>query len=92
MFCSCIQLIYIGCRSLVIVLSLSIRKVVSSSPARAGRVKLKTFKIGSNCSFGKSTAFRSEHRGSFGYDLKQRPHVAVGVARKRTLTAKSRRC
>jgi hypothetical protein len=30
----------------------------SSSPARAGRVKPKTFKIGSDCFFAKSTAFR----------------------------------
>jgi hypothetical protein len=32
-----------GCSSLVIVLSFSIREVVSSSPARAGRVKPNTF-------------------------------------------------
>jgi hypothetical protein len=50
-------LLITGCHSLVIVLSLSIRKVVSSSPARAGRVKPKTFKIGSDCSFAKSTPF-----------------------------------
>jgi hypothetical protein len=31
--------------------------------------KLK-FKIGSDCSFAKSTAFRCENHGSFGYDLK----------------------
>jgi hypothetical protein len=43
---------FTGCRSLVVVLSLSKRQVVSSSPARAGRVKPKTFnKIGSDCSF-----------------------------------------
>jgi hypothetical protein len=59
-----------GCRSLVVVLSLSIREVVSSSPVRAGRVKPKTFNIGSDCFFAKSTAFRSENHGSFGYDLK----------------------
>jgi hypothetical protein len=53
--------ILIGCRSLVVVLSLSIREVVSKSPARACRVKPKTFKIGSDCSFAKSTAFRSEN-------------------------------
>jgi hypothetical protein len=47
-----------GCRSLVVVLSLSKRKVVSSSPAHAGRVKPKMFKIGSDCSFAKRTAFR----------------------------------
>jgi hypothetical protein len=57
-----------GCRSLVVVLSLSKREFVSSSPARwlidlgfyarTGRVKPKTFKIGSDCSFAKSTAFR----------------------------------
>jgi hypothetical protein len=44
--------------NLVVVLSLSKRKVVSLNPARAGRVKPKTFKIGSDCSFAKSTAFR----------------------------------
>jgi hypothetical protein len=48
-----------GCRSLVVVLSLSKRKVVSSSPARAGRVKRKTFKTGSDCSFAKSTPWGS---------------------------------
>jgi hypothetical protein len=53
-----------GCGNLVIVLLLSIREVGSSSPACAGRVKPKTFKIGSDCSF------RSENHGSFGYDLK----------------------
>jgi hypothetical protein len=58
-----------GCRSLVVVLSLSKRKVVSSSPARVGRVKLKTYKIGSDCSFDKSTTFKSENQGSFVYDL-----------------------
>jgi hypothetical protein len=42
-----------GCRSLVVVLSLSKRKVVSSSPARTGRAKPKTFKIGSDYSFAK---------------------------------------
>jgi hypothetical protein len=59
-----------GCRTLVVVLSLSIRKVVSSSPARDGSVKPKTFKLGSDCSFAKSTSFRSENHGSFGYGLK----------------------
>jgi hypothetical protein len=57
------------CRNLVVVLSLSKREVVSSNPARTGCVKPKTFKIGSDCSFAKSTAFRSENHGSFGYDL-----------------------
>jgi hypothetical protein len=33
-------------------------------------VKPKTYKIGSDCSFAKNTAFRSENHGSFGYDLK----------------------
>jgi hypothetical protein len=47
-----------GCRSLVVVLSLSKREVVSSSPTQAGRFEPKTFKIGSDCSFAKSTAFR----------------------------------
>jgi hypothetical protein len=46
------------CRSLVVVLSLSKQKVVSSSPARVGRVKPKTFKIGSDCSFAKSMTFK----------------------------------
>jgi hypothetical protein len=59
-----------GCGSLVVVLSLSIREVVSSSPARAGRVKPKTFKIGSDYSFAKNTAFRSENHGFFGFDVK----------------------
>jgi hypothetical protein len=58
------------CRSLVIVLSLSIREVVSSTPAPVGRVKPKMFKIGSDYSFAKSKAFRSENYGSFEYDLK----------------------
>jgi hypothetical protein len=79
-----LTLIYNGCRSVVVVLSLSKREVVSSSPARAGRVKPKTFKISSDCSFAKSTAFRSKNHGPLGYDLKN-----GGVARKRTLTAKS---
>jgi hypothetical protein len=35
-----------------------------------GSVKPKTFKIGSDYSFAKSAAFRSENHGSFGYDLK----------------------
>jgi hypothetical protein len=59
-----------SCSSLVVVLWLSIWEVVSSSPARAGRVKPKAYKIGSDCSFAKSTALRSENTGSFGYDLK----------------------
>jgi hypothetical protein len=59
-----------GCCSLVVVLSLSKREVMSSSPARAGRVKPKTFKICSDCSFAKSTAFRRSNHGSFEYDLK----------------------
>jgi hypothetical protein len=59
-----------SCHSLVVMLTLSIREVVSSSPARTGHFKLKTFKIGSDCSFAKSMAFRSENHGSFGYDLK----------------------
>jgi hypothetical protein len=59
-----------GYRSLVVVLSLSKREAVSSSPARISRVKPKTFNIGSDCSFAKSTVFRSENHRSFGYDLK----------------------
>jgi hypothetical protein len=43
-----------SCCSPVVVLSLSIREVVSSSPAWAGRVKPKTFKIGNDCSFARS--------------------------------------
>jgi hypothetical protein len=67
------------CRSLVVVLSLRIQEVVSTSPARADRVKLKTFKIGTDCSFANSTAFRSENHGSFGYDLKNGGPVSQGV-------------
>jgi hypothetical protein len=37
-----------GCGCLVVVLSLSKRKIVSSSPARVGRGKPKTSKIGSD--------------------------------------------
>jgi hypothetical protein len=60
-----------SCSSLVVdVLSLSIREIVSSRPARASRVKPKTSKIGSDCSFAKSTAFKRENHGSLGYDLK----------------------
>jgi hypothetical protein len=58
------------CGSLVVVLSLSKREVVSLSLVRTGRVKPKTFEIGTDCSFAKSTAFRGEKHGSFGYDLK----------------------
>jgi hypothetical protein len=64
---------------ILVVLSLSIREVVSSSPARAGSVKPKTFKIGSDCSFSKSTAFRSENHGSFGHDLKNGGPVSQKV-------------
>jgi hypothetical protein len=65
------SMIITGCGNLEVVLSLSIREVVSSSTARADRVKptCKTFKIGSNYSFAKS-AFTSENHGSFGYELK----------------------
>jgi hypothetical protein len=52
-----------GCRSLVVVLSLSIREVVSSNP-------LVPFKSGSDCSFAKCTALRGENHWSYGYDLK----------------------
>jgi hypothetical protein len=72
-----------GCRSLVVVLSLGKREVVSSSPAHVGRIKPKMFKIGSDCSFAKSTAFRSENHRSFRHDLKN-----GGVARKRTLRSR----
>jgi hypothetical protein len=63
-------------RSLVVALSLRIREVVSSIRSRAGRVKPKTFRIGSDCSFVKSTAFSSENHGSFGYDLKNENPVS----------------
>jgi hypothetical protein len=63
--------------SLVVVLSLSIREVVSSSHARAGRVKPKTFKICSNCSFAKSTAFRSENHGSFRWNDKNNEQYSI---------------
>jgi hypothetical protein len=59
-----------SCGGLVVVLSLSIRKVVSSSLACANRVKPKAFKNRCDCSFAKSTAFRSENHGSFVYALK----------------------
>jgi hypothetical protein len=86
--------IFTSCASLVVVLSRSNREVVSSTAAHTGRVKPKTFKIGSDCSLAKSTAFRSEnHVQVFRiWPLKRRPRVAVGVARKRTLTAKSHTC
>jgi hypothetical protein len=63
--------------SLAVVLSLSIREVVSSSPARTGCIQPKTFKIGSDCSFANSTAFGSENHGSFGYDLKNGAPVSL---------------
>jgi hypothetical protein len=69
LFCHLQTIYYTDCRSLVVVLSLSKREVMSSSPARASCVKPKTFKIESDCSFAKCTAFRSENHGSFGYDL-----------------------
>jgi hypothetical protein len=57
--------------SIVVVPLLSTWAIVSSSPARAGRVKPRAFlKIGSDCSFTKNTAFRSENHKSFGYELK----------------------
>jgi hypothetical protein len=70
---------FTGCCSLVVVLSLSKREVVSSSPAQTGRVKPKAFEIGSGCSFAKSTAFRSENHGSFRYDLKNGGPVSQKV-------------
>jgi hypothetical protein len=63
----------------VVVLSLSIQEVVSSCPTRAGLVKPKTVKVDSDCSFAKSTAFRSENHGSFGYDLKNGDSVSQWV-------------
>jgi hypothetical protein len=54
----CFITIIAGCGSLVVVLSFNIQEVVSSSPARVVRVKPKTFKIDSDFSFAKSTAFR----------------------------------
>jgi hypothetical protein len=56
--CRYISILYTCCGSLVVMLSLSIREVMSSSSAWAGRVKPKTFKIGSDCSFAKSTALK----------------------------------
>jgi hypothetical protein len=41
-----------------------------SSPTSADCIKPKTFEIGSDCSFAKTMAFRSENYGSFEYDLK----------------------
>jgi hypothetical protein len=61
-----------GYGSLVVVLCLSIREVVSSSPARAGRVKPKTFKIGIDCSSAKN-------HGSFGCHLKNGGPVSQQV-------------
>jgi hypothetical protein len=72
----CYILKFTGCGSLVVVLSPSTREVVSLSPARVGHIKPKTFKIGSDCSFTKSTAFRCENHGSFGYDLKNGGRVS----------------
>jgi hypothetical protein len=69
LFKAVVLLFHTGCRSLV--LSLIKRKVVSWSPTRAGRVKRKSFNVGSDCSFANSTTFRSENHGSFGYDLKK---------------------
>jgi hypothetical protein len=43
--------------SLVVVICLSIREVVSSSPACAGCVKPTKYKIDSDCSLSKSRAF-----------------------------------
>jgi hypothetical protein len=54
----------------MIVLSLSTREVMSSNPAHAGCIKPKTFKIGSDCSFAKSMAFRSEKFTGLGNDLR----------------------
>jgi hypothetical protein len=66
----------------MVVLSLSIREVVSSNPAHAGRIKPKTFKIGIDCSFAKSTSFRSENHRSFGYDIKKEPSLLKAVSAK----------
>jgi hypothetical protein len=57
------------------------------SPTRAGRVKPKTFKIDTDCSFAKSTAFRSENQSDM--TLQTEVCVAVGVARIRSLTGKA---
>jgi hypothetical protein len=56
-----------SCCNQGVVVSFSTREVVSSSHARTGRVKPKTFKVGSECSFVLSTAFRSENHGSLRY-------------------------
>ena len=68
----CYMYIHIGLQltSLVVVLSLSIWGAVSLSPTHAVCVKPKTFKIGFDCSYAKSMAFRRENHWSFGYDLK----------------------
>jgi hypothetical protein len=69
-YCIICSSIKTGCGSLVVLLSHSNLEFVSSSPARTGGVKPKPFKIGSDCSIPKSTAFRIENHGSFGYDLR----------------------
>jgi hypothetical protein len=68
---SCRLVTYTSCVTLVVVLSPSIWEAMGLSPARdTCWVKPKTFKIDSDCSFAKSTAFRSENHRSFGHDLK----------------------
>jgi hypothetical protein len=51
-----------GCGSLVVVLSLSIWEVVSSSPARANRIKPMKFKIGGIHKL-ESSRYALKHRG-----------------------------
>jgi hypothetical protein len=58
------------CRCLVVALSLRIREEMSSSLALACRVNSKNIDIGSDCSFAKSTTYKSESHRSFGYGLK----------------------
>ena len=64
------DLLFTGRSGSVVELPPCDREVVSLSPARAGCVKHKTVKIGSDCFFARSTAFRRYNHGSFGYDLK----------------------
>jgi hypothetical protein len=63
--------------SLVVVLSLRTREVINLSPAWTGRAK--TFKIDSDFSFAKSTAFRSENHRSFRYHLQNGGPVSQSV-------------
>jgi hypothetical protein len=46
---------------------------------RSKNVFLKDVKIGSDCSFAKISAFRSENRGSFGYGTKDGGSVSQSL-------------